>query len=269
MTAVDPTTPTTLSPAEIAAQAQQALSAAGGTASPGIGLSLGEKPVGIGPQGPQSGPGLEALRGQVDPAEANAPQTQFGTSVRAKPYQEGDQFQPGLGTPAQIAQMQAQLVQAGLLSATNYRAGVWGPEAADAYKLVLSFANTHGMNANDALGVLLASPPAGTTPYRAPMSLTNPADITNSFETAVQQLTGGAGIPASESQAFASYQTGLEQSARDRYVSAKTAKDSAYVGAPSPGASAKAYILAHNQQDVVNYDLALRTIQFHNALGEL
>lgn len=238
-----------------------AIAAAGSTGSTTIGLGVGQKPVGVVTDPTTGGghPGMSFVPG---------PESQFGTETNKNPYQEGDQLNPGTGTQAQIAEMQGQLVQAGLLAPTDVRAGFWDAKSSDAYKVVLAFANQHAMNAQDALAQFLANPVAGAGLPRYPLSLDNPETIQADFASTAAGMTGG-GIPASESQAFSNYQSGLEEQGRERYVSAKTDKNAAYVAAPTSSASARSYILAHNPQDVVNYDLALRTIQFQNALKEL
>lgn len=238
-----------------------AINAAGGSQSTTIGLGKGEKPQGV-IQNPLTGGGHPGM------AYVPGPETQFGTEVNKNLYQEGEQRKPGGGTQAQIADMQLQLVHAGLLSPNSLRLGLWDAKSQDAYKVVLAYANQHAMAAPDALNVFLANPVPASSTYRAPISITNPADSTAAFDTVSASMTGG-GLPASESQDFATYQTGLENQAVSRYTSGKTDKSSSYVGAASPSANAKAYILAHNPQDVVNYDMALRTVQFQNALKEM
>lgn len=243
-------------------QILQAILAAGNTGGAGIGLSKGEKPVGV-QTGTTGGghPGMSFVPGNA---------TQFGTPVNKNPYQDGDEYKPGDAPQANVQAMVYSLVQAGLLSPTDVRnnGAFWDNKAASAYRVVLAYANTHAMSAKDALNVFLANPVQTPTGYRAPKPLTNPLESEAQFANVSQGLTGG-GLPASESQDFATYQTGLENQAVSRYTSGKTDKTSSYVDAPSPTAGARAYILAHNPQDVVNYDMALRTVQFQNALKEL
>jgi hypothetical protein len=242
-----------------------AIAAAGTSGGAGIGLAKGQKPSGVIENPSSMGGGHPGM-----PYVPGGPETQFYAPTNAHPYQEGAQWNPGAGTADQIAQLQGELVQAGLITSSAVRPGFWDARSADAYKVVLGYANVHAMNVNDAMAQFLANPQlqSAASAYRYPLALTSPVQMQSDFASAAQPLTGG-GLPASEAQAFSSYQTGLEDQARQRYLSAKTDKNAAYVGAPSSTASARDYILAHNQQDVVNYDMALRTLQFQQALKEL
>jgi hypothetical protein len=254
---------TTMTPAELVALANSLNTSSSGL----IGLAKGQTAVGEF-KDPAVGPGLEAAPGNVAPNERGMQFTQFDTVPNANAYKEGDQITPGTGSQAQIAEMQGQLIRAGLLLPQDVRAGFWDDKSQSAYKVVLGFANQYGMNAQDALQQFVNNPVPAASSYRYPIALTNPQTMAADFANTAQSMTGG-GLPASESQAFQTYQTGQEEAARQRYISGKTDQQSAYVGAPSSTAADRYYILAHNQQDIVNYDMALRTMQFSAALKEL
>jgi len=58
-------------------------------------------------------------------------------------YYEGDQLDAPFTSPEDIARLQVELVQAGLLTSA-YRRGVWDPATQEAYAMVLTYANQGG-----------------------------------------------------------------------------------------------------------------------------
>lgn len=82
-------------------------------------------------------------------------------------YFEGDQFSPAGQSPERIAQIQAQLVAAGLLEEGEYWAGFWDAATSDAYKSVLGFANQSGLNADETIRRLQETLPDSIKDARA------------------------------------------------------------------------------------------------------
>lgn len=80
------------------------------------------------------------------------------TTVNVPPqYVEGDQHQPAAWSPDDMASLQRQLYQAGLLS-SNFRPGAWDDVSDAAYKELLIMANRSGATADAVLQDLVTNP---------------------------------------------------------------------------------------------------------------
>lgn len=120
--------------------------------------------------------------------------TSFGTQV-APQYMKGDEWQPSGLPPNMIAELQQDMVDAGLLRG-KYRIGVWDPSSRSAYTTLLETANGAGVNAIDALqlwkdGLELEDPEEGRT-RRAPLRIdqSNPDTLKKVFRKALRNELG-------------------------------------------------------------------------------
>lgn len=94
-------------------------------------------------------------------------------------YFVGDEWRPGGYGPDRIAEMQSQLVDAGLLDPTDYHRGTWDGQSAAAYKEVLAAANSSGRDAVTTLALMRSSYVGKAGPKRAPLVVryTSPDDV--------------------------------------------------------------------------------------------
>lgn len=249
-----------------------AIAAAGTNQGRGIGLAKGQKQIGI--------TGASHTRGgavffPADQARTPADTyTQYGTAVHPNPYQAGDEQAPGGGDSASILQMQQRLIQAGLLKATDVRpGGLWDAKSANAYKIVLAYANVHAMSATDALAYFQNNP-AAQAGYNepAPTPLTNPL-------TAESQVRGGGAhqtntardllgkdLSPAEAQDFAAKYQAQEIAARKSFDAANLAGKPTSQAPPNLGAAADDYIKQNHLADSVAYGTASRMYDFFNML---
>lgn len=264
MTATDPNAPINIPPLPVGT----------GTPSGPIGVGTDFVPPtqpGTGaptPWGPHTPTGPRTMYGTT-PSNLDDPSLHLVKGV----YQDGAQWTPQNAPPADVYSLQQQLVQAGILSQTNMRPGVWDVDSANAYKTVLAFANATGMNATDALKVLISNPQVQAQTQRAPFQLTAPADITaqvsgggpHQSNTARELL--GKDLPASETNDFQKWYQDQEKSARAQYMAADLAgPGNSYTGAPNLQAGAEQYIKQHNLADTVAYGTASRMLTFFQML---
>lgn len=237
----------------------------GGNTTTAIGIPQGFEPP------TQPGTGAPTPYGTHLPT---GPRTPYGTTPHGTTYNEGDQWKPQNLPPSDVYALQQQLVQAGILSQTNMRPGVWDTSSSDAYKTVLGFANATGMGASDALRVLVSNPQVQARSQRAPFQLTAPADITAQVsgggpgQTNTAQSLLGHDLPASETNDFMKWYQDQEKNARAQYMAADLAgPGNSYTGAPNLQNAAQQYIKQHNLGEQVAYGTASRMLEFYRMLG--
>lgn len=243
------------------------------------------QPINVPPgyQPPTFEPGGSLLTG-IDPAEyasmftgPPAPNhsqiTSLGGNVSKHTYVEGDQWGPVHEPTAQVLALQQQLIAAGFLDPSTYHKGVWDINSADAYKMVLGIANTYGASAPDMLSSLVANPVAKPKGYKAPLSMTNPADIAAAVsgggpgQTNAARSLLGQDLPASETQSFVKWYQDQETQARDAYNRLDLNTGTSYTGAPGLDAAAQAYIKQNNLGQAVAYGTASRMLTFFSMLN--
>ncbi len=185
--------------------------------------------------------------------------TLFGTTPYDGQYVRDDAWTLPLQDPEDIPNLQRQLVLAGLLDPKKIREGLWDEASASAYGNVLGFANAYGLNANDALSVLINNPDLASTlaDPKPIVERANPADINATYRQASQSLTGQEQDPTQ----FAQEYRGLEDAAYARRLSVDAAGGQ-YVGAPDIGAAAEQSLLANRRDDIQSYGAASRMLDF-------
>lgn len=201
------------------------------------------------------------------------PVTQFGTLPNPNPYNLDVEAWGPANDPQEIPGLQAQLVEAGLVSAANVRPGVWDGTMVDAYKHVLATANTYGASWQDTLNMLVSNNGANGQSGipKAAFPVTNPATISaevntvNGANTAQNML--GHNLSAADTMDFTKYYQGQETAARKQYMAADMAgPGNFYTQAPSLSASAQEYIKSKHLNDAVAYGTAQRALQFFSML---
>jgi hypothetical protein len=201
--------------------------------------------------------------GTTVPYSAMLDQPMVGSNNMGGQYVSGDEWLP-LNDPTKLISLQAQLVQAGLISAKEIRLGVWDTKSASAYRTVLAFANANGVSSTQALDFLEKNPAVGaqTPKNKTTHVLTNPEDSKQAFATAAQQLTGGD-LPSSEAEQFANNYMADEKRA---YAQNDAQQGGNVTGTASPSNAATAFVQAHNKDDAVAFGTASRMLQFFQML---
>lgn len=235
----------------------------GATTSTAIGIPAGfEPPVRQVPGAPTPS-GQHLIPGPVTP---------YGTTPHGSTYNEGDQWKPQNLPPADVWALQQQLIEAGVLTRSNVRPGVWDATSANAYKTVLGFANATGMTSSDALRTLVSNPQLQASRDRAPVQMTNPVDIAAAVSgggpgqsnTARELL--GQDLPSGEKDSFVKWYQDQENNARQQYMKADLGNQATYTGAPNLANAAQEYIKEHNLSQSVAYGTASRMLQFFDLL---
>lgn len=132
-------------------------------------------------------------------------------------YLNGDEFTPGSQSPEDVARLQRRLWQAGLLD-DDFSVGVWDSASVRGYRALLTFANSSGLEWQEALaryGEMFDAETGGrfrpgdqAPEAPLPIRLTNPADVRNTAENVARHLLGRSNIdPAFVERMVAAYHT--------------------------------------------------------------
>lgn len=196
----------------------------------------------------------------------------FDVGVPAKSpspqYKPGDELKL-LQTPELVPQIQAQLVNAGLLNAKSVRPGVWDSSSQSAYKTVLGYANQNGITAQEALQILAGNPKLGSTSTRAANIIqeTNPIDIIATAQDSAQKLLGRQFTEAELQPLVAHYQA-LESGAQKKAytMGGKDGKGGTVVTPPTVSNAADDYFKKRYGPDVAGYAAVEATNNFYSLL---
>lgn len=215
------------------------------------------KPFGIPPTGykPPTVPKPSSYR--RPPGSGPLPPT-IGGTPNPNPYVPGDEWGPSQDLQM-VPTIQAELVAAGLLKASDVRPGVWDAASADAYTQVLAFANQQGITATDALTVLTSNPPLGKNALgvaQPTVTYTNPQDVQTQYQNVSQQLTGQEQDPAAFVQQY-----------HDLEAAQHHAAGSDYTQAPSLTGAATQYIQKNMPGQEMSYGVASRMQDFFSMLS--
>ena len=237
------------------------------------------------PQSNVGGPTALQMRGSEHPfgPAGSTMMTQLGTPLHMNDkgggtlYTTRDVFTPTLD-PQSIPVLQLKLIQTGYLDPQQVRMGVWDGASQEAYRKVLTFANTYGAYVGDALNILQQygaaqqqqSGPKGGQP--GPYQVTNPADLKKAYRDAAESLIG-KDLPASESEQFAAMYQQQERNAYSQLAQGISTQQAggtqlmAGTQAPSATAAAEDYINTHHLADKIAYGAASRMQDFYGMLN--
>lgn len=107
-------------------------------------------------------------------------------------YMEGDEWMPASTSPGRIAELQQQMVDAGILKG-KYRIGVWDQSSRTAYRSLLEVANGAGVDQTEALRMWSEAAPSEeeADEVRKPLiQLDNPEDLRRVFKAGARKVLG-------------------------------------------------------------------------------
>jgi len=156
--------------------------------------------------------------GPVRSPIGQAPSVPSNPAMAERRYKSGEERTLVAGlSPERIAQLQRQLVNAGLLTG-RVVLGVWDDSSATAFRQVLAIANVNGYTADEALQYVATQSAlpenilGDSTDTRAPLSvqLSSPADLARIFQQTAEATMGRRLDQADIDKLVGSYQS-LEQ----------------------------------------------------------
>lgn len=201
------------------------------------------------------------------------------TSEVGPRYKLGDEWSPQTQSwdPVRVADMQAQLVDAGLLDPDKYERGWWDEESARAYRQLLGYANVSGLDSHQTLQRIgEVKSRFGTTGDKAKVrqpfisELTDPVALSDLLdEVSVRRM--GRGLSLEEKERFSTSFRGLQESSQRQAYEASGSGlpggPGGSVTAPNPQARAEAFVTETRPDDVAAYQYLQAFKSFENLLS--
>lgn len=240
----------------------------------------------IGPGSSRLGSGYRATipgsgdvtSGTYEPFRGPATRTTLPAQIPPR-YKLGDEWEPQTQSwsPERIADIQAQLVDAGLLDPDDYQRGFWDQESATAYRQLLGYSNVSGLDSHQTLqriGEVKAKfgSTADKGAKREPFitGLSDPVALSNLLDdVAVRRM--GRGLSPEEKAQFSNSYRGLEEAeARKRYEAGGSGLPGGSGGTYTqldPSSRAEEYVTSTRPDDVAAYQYLQAFKSFENLLS--
>lgn len=194
-------------------------------------------------------------------------------------YALGDEWEPQTKSwdPPRIADMQAQLVDAGLLDPDDYQRGFWDQESAQAYRQLLGYSNVSGLDSHQTLQRIgEVKSKFGSTAEKAKVrqpfisELADPAELSDLLDdVAVRRM--GRGLSPEEKERFSTSFRGLQESEQRKYYEASGSGlpggPGGSVTMPDAGARANQFVTESRPDDVAAYQYLQAFKSFENLLS--
>lgn len=243
----------------------------------------------IGPSGTQLGSGYRANVAHrtthfFDPAAMGesgepVPYSRSYTTPVPPRYHVGDEWAPQTNSwrDERIADLQSQLVDAGLLDKGKYQRGYWDDTSAAAYKKLLGYSNVSGLDDQSTLSRYReiqakygATETTGATRQPFLGRNTDPEYLKNLLDDVAVRTIGRRISPEENAQfvtAFNQSQVAVQRQEYDLTGAGLPGGTGGTVTDVEPGAQAEKFVRDNNPQDVAEYDAIQRYKQFQALLG--
>ena len=231
------------------------------------------------------GPGTSRLSGDFrasGPSTSGIYEPYRGPATREQVpprYALGDEWAPQTQSwsPERIADIQAQLVDAGLLDPDDYQRGFWDQESAQAYRQLLGYSNVSGLDSHQTLQRIgEVKSKFGSTGDKAKVrqpfisELTDPVALSDLLdEVAVRRM--GRGLSPEEKARFSDSFRGLQESSqRQAYEMSGSGLPGGPGGSvtqPNAQARAEEFVTSSRPDDVAAYQYLQAFKSFENLLS--
>lgn len=198
------------------------------------------------------------------------------TEVVTPRYASGDEWVPQIESwpPERVADLQAQLVDAGLLDPDSYQRGYWDDESATAYRQLLGYSNVAGIDSHQTLQRIgEVKSKYGTTADKARVrqpfiaELADPAALNDLLDNVSVRLLGRALSPTEKGTFAESFRTTQESEQRRAYDMAGVENGpGGTVTMPDAESRATEFVRSNQPQEVAEYDAINRWRQFQALL---
>lgn len=200
-------------------------------------------------------------------------------------YNEGQEWEPGGWPPARIADLQGQMVDAGVLKKASYQRGVWDQASMTAYKKLLAYSNAAGLDYQGTLQrykevVSKYGRPEDEDedgsgregPVRQPFigSRIDPARLGQLIDDVSVRAIGRVITPEEKDRFAATFNETYLASQRQEYEASGSGLPGGPGGVitqPDPEAAAQQFIEKSKPDEVREYDALQRFKQFEQLLG--
>ena len=194
-------------------------------------------------------------------------------------YKLGDEWEPQTKSwsPERIADIQAQLVDAGLLDPDDYQRGFWDQESATAYRQLLGYSNVSGLDSHQTLQRIgEVKSKYGTTAdkgaKRQPFisELADPTELSSLLDDiSVRRM--GRGLTPEEKARFSDSFRGLQESEQRKYYEASGSGlpggPGGSVTMPDAGSRAEEFVTSTRPDDVASYQYLQAFKSFENLIS--
>lgn len=255
-----------------------------------LGTDTSPDPIGV-PKGftAKSTTTYQPGRGGHDPEDDNnygfypvGPPATLETSIPPR-YLEGMEWDPGAWSSEKIADLQSQMVDAGVLDRNSYQRGFWDATSASAYKKLLAYSNAAGLDYNSTLSrykeviAKYGRPEDKSAATRQPFigQQIDPERL-NSLLDDVSVRAMGRKITPTEKAAFSSaFNQSYVTNQRSEYDMQNNYDDAGnpvkgsggVVTSLDPTAQAEKYLRETHPQEIKEYDYLSRFNQFQQLIG--
>lgn len=233
------------------------------------------------------GPGTSRLSGEYRAVNPNAvtsgtyepyhgPATRGPVETPPR-YALGDEWAPQTQSwdPPRIADLQAQLVDAGLLDPDDYQRGWWDEESAKAYRQLLGYSNVSGLDSHQTLqriGEVKAkygstADKAGKVRQPFISELADPMELSDLLDdVAVRRM--GRGLTPEEKARFSDSFRGLQETEQQKaYDISAPGGPGGSVTMPDAGARAEEFVTSTRPDDVAAYQYLQAFKSFENLIS--
>jgi hypothetical protein len=227
------------------------------------GAAAGDRqPIGV-PQGYVGG--KQPTVGYGDTLDENPE----GHGLQPARYFEGDELLPANLSPSDVAKLQKELADAGLLKG-KFRLGFWDAASQKAYSEALAYANQTGTSIQRAIGDLKTHPEQGDDKIRAPLvtKTSSPEELRSTFRDVSRKLLGRQLSDAELSPYINAYNQVELQRQREAYAIEDPAGQGGNVmGIPDPSSFIEERMRTEHPVDVGAHSIASRANEFYDLLG--
>lgn len=194
-------------------------------------------------------------------------------------YHVGDEWLPQTNSwsSEKIADLQSQLVDAGLLDKRAYQRGFWDDTSAAAYRKLLGYSNVSGLDDQSTLSRFRevqakygATETAGATRQPFLARKTDPEYLQNLLDDVSVRTIGRRISPEEKARfatAFNESQVAVQRQEYDMTGSGLPGGEGGTVTDVEPGAQAEKFVRENNPGEVKEYDAIQRYKQFQALLG--
>lgn len=201
-----------------------------------------------------------------------------GTEVTPK-YRAGEEGRPASWGEERIVELQAQMVDAGVLKSNSYQRGVWDAASENAYAKLLITSNQAGLDVDQTLSnyrqvIAKYGRPEGADGAQKQPFVVNrrdPESLKALLGAVSGRIMGGALSPEEMDRFVTSFNQMSEEAQRAEYV----ATGSGLPGGPGgtvtdvdPEAQAAKFLRENRPEDVVRHDVIERFDQFQSLLNK-
>ncbi len=193
-------------------------------------------------------------------------------------YRAGEEGRPASWGSERIVELQAQMVDAGVLKPNSYQRGIWDTASENAYTKLLITSNQAGLDVDQTLSnyrqvIAKYGKPEGTDAARQPFIIQrrDPEALRALLGNVAGKIMGGPLSPEEEDRFITTFNKLSEDAQRAAYVAAGSGGQGGPGGIDQeidPQAQASKFLRESRPEDIVRHDVIERFDQFQSLLSK-